>query len=346
MTLSNEPSKVPIKNLYYMLVYAWDHPYEKNLISVYEEDEKDLINLLSKVLIGKVQSLIKRGFYKEYMEEEEESDIIRGKILFQKSINTFSYKRGRMHIQHEEMSTDILHNQIIKATLFTLLTHVQLERKYKEEIKGITAYFTRVSLIKLNNKLFQEIRIHRNNQHYKFILQICRFLYETSFLNEGERDIQFHDLNREHYQLARLFESFVKNFYRKEITGSNARSESLYWPAEGDNISSLPKMKTDISLEVGNKKFIIDTKFYKDTFSTQWYKETVRSSHLYQLFAYLKNDEYYTGNKATGILLYPRIDKDITWIYHIHEFEIIICTLDLMKPWKKIHERLLDVINK
>ncbi|MFB1049391.1 hypothetical protein [Paraliobacillus sp. JSM ZJ581] len=87
-----------------MLVYACDHPYEKDIISVYDEDEKDLLNLLSKVLLIKVKALIKRGLYKEYVENKEKSSIIRGKILFKESIQTFSHKRGKIHILEEDMS--------------------------------------------------------------------------------------------------------------------------------------------------------------------------------------------------------------------------------------------------
>jgi 5-methylcytosine-specific restriction enzyme subunit McrC len=63
-----------------MLVYAWNHPHEKNFISVFDEDEKDLLNLLSKVLIIKVKAIIKRGFYKEYVELQDESCIFYKKI--------------------------------------------------------------------------------------------------------------------------------------------------------------------------------------------------------------------------------------------------------------------------
>ncbi|GAE95290.1 hypothetical protein JCM21714_4510 [Gracilibacillus boraciitolerans JCM 21714] len=51
------------------------------------------------MLIIRVKSLIKRGgFYKEYIETKQESVIIRGKILLKKIMETFSYKRGKLHI--------------------------------------------------------------------------------------------------------------------------------------------------------------------------------------------------------------------------------------------------------
>ncbi|WP_010199929.1 5-methylcytosine restriction system specificity protein McrC [Bacillus sp. m3-13] len=346
MISSENHSRIPIKNIYYMLAYAWNHPQEKDFISVFGEDENDLVNLLSKVLLIKVKALIKKGFYKEYIQTTDESGIIRGKILFKESMETFSYRRGKLHILEDEMTHDILHNQIIKTTLYHLSKLDQLERGCKEEITKILPYFSDVSLIKVSSRLFNEIKLHRNNQHYQFLLDISQFIWENSLLHEGQAEQQFQDYSREHRKLAKLFEDFVKNFYRKEIRGSKAKSESLYWPAEGEETTLLPKMTTDISLEYDNKKFIIDTKFYKDIFSEQWEKETVRSAHLYQLFAYLKNEEYFSGRKAGGVLLYPEVHKKVDLKYRMHGFDVRVCTVDLNGEWQGIHERLLEVVGK
>lgn len=200
-----------------MLVYAWNHPHEKDFISIFDEDEKDLINLLSKVLLIKVKALIKRGFYKEYVEIQEESGVIRGKILFKESLQTFSYKRGKMNILHEDMSYDILHNQIIKTTLFHSSKGNQIEKEYRNEIINILKYFDGISLIKVKKNYFKEVKFHRNNQHYQFLLSICEFIWEYSLLHEGQSEKLFQNFSREHKEMAKLFENFVKNFYKKEI---------------------------------------------------------------------------------------------------------------------------------
>src|SRR5699024_4426096 len=150
---------------------------------VYGEDEKDIINLLSKILIMKVKSLIKRGFYREYKPDIDESGVIRGKVLFKESIETFSYKRGKMHIKHEELTHDILHNQLIKATMIRLSMYEYLERGYLDELKRLLMYFRCVTRIDLNPGLFNRVTLHRNNQHYRFILNICQFISENVLLH-------------------------------------------------------------------------------------------------------------------------------------------------------------------
>ena len=121
MLSSTDLNKIPVKNLYYMLCYAWDHLQEKDFARVAREDEKDIKHLLARILLVKLRSLMRRGFYKDYIVLQEETPTIRGKILFQESLNTFSFHRARMHCRYEEMDDDILHNQIIKSNLHTLL---------------------------------------------------------------------------------------------------------------------------------------------------------------------------------------------------------------------------------
>lgn len=59
---------------------------------------------------------------------------------------------------------------------------------------------------------------------------------------------------------------------------------------------------------------ILNTKFTANSLARkQWRKERFDSSHLYQIYAYLKTrehlSEYY--QQATGILLYPAIHDEL-----------------------------------
>ncbi|MFB9973948.1 restriction endonuclease [Allobacillus sp. SKP2-8] len=338
-------TKVPIKNIYFMLAYAWDHPHEKNVIDVYGEDEKDIINLLSKVLILKVKSLVKRGLYKEYKPLKEESGIIRGKLLFKESFESFSYKKGKMHIEHEEFTLDILHNQLIKETMLQLCMYKELEREYYEDLKRLLMYFRSISRIELRPNYFEQIKLHRNNQHYRFILNICQLVSENVLLHEGSGRLIFNDFSRDHMKMAKLFEAFVKSFYRHEYPESRARSESLDWGAIGEKIEHVPQMRTDISMDVFEQKYIIDTKFYEHGLAENRSKEIVRSGHLYQLYAYLENDKRKrNGDTAVGILLYPRVYQSFQLHYEIQGFHIKICSVDLAKNWKSIEAELKEIL--
>ncbi|WP_174612910.1 5-methylcytosine restriction system specificity protein McrC [Virgibacillus ihumii] len=340
-------TKIPIKNIYYMLCYAWNRLEEKDDIYVSRSDEKDIYQLLSGILVNRLGVLIKRGFYKEYTNKEEETSTIRGRINFQKSLNELSFKQARMYCQFDEMTYDILHNQIIKSTLYNLMKTSKLDNSTKEEIQHLYHYFGGISLVKLNRKVFNNAKIHRNNLHYGFIIDICRFLFESLLMNEdniGEK--RFINFDQNAKAMAYVYEDFVRNFYKKELSGSKVYRENIYWNAEGEDLSYLPRMETDISIELHNKKIIMDTKYYQNATASKLKNgnEKLISGNLYQLHAYLSNFKNRNQKNLTGVLLYPTVDKDLDLFYNILGFNVKVCTVDLNQDWRKIQERLLGIV--
>ena len=70
--------------------------------------------------------------------------------------------------------------------------------------------------------------------------------------------------------------------------------------------------------------------------------ETVRSAHLYQIYAYVKNmDVNHTGD-VSGVLLYARTGEDLIpdFDYNIGGNRISVKTLDLNKPFALIAQQL------
>ncbi|MDQ0884991.1 5-methylcytosine-specific restriction enzyme subunit McrC [Paenibacillus sp. V4I9] len=342
----NEPNKIPIRNLYYMLCYAWDRLKEKDEVTVNQEEDKDIYHLLTRILIIRLTALMKKGFYREYKPFHEESSTLRGKIDFPQSIRELSFHRSKMVITYDELSPNILHNQIIKSTLFALLKTKDLSVSYREQIMMIYPYLGDVSLLKLDYKLFQRVTLQRGNMHYGFILNICKLLYQGLLINEDEGSYRFIDFERNHYKMAQLFEEFVRNFYRKELLTYKVSSDIIHWDVDDNDHSFLPVMKTDISLESETVKWIIDTKYSIETLSRHYDTEKVKSANLYQLYAYLRNYERKLPQSKLlkGMLLYPKVDQSVDLVYRVSGHEVKVCTVDLSKNWRSIHERLLEII--
>jgi len=106
-------------------------------------------------------------------------------------------------------------------------------------------------------------------------------------------------------------------------------------------------MKTDISLRSASRTIIVDTKFYKDALQTYFDRRSIRSAHLYQLFAYLKNLEPRGGidAQAEGILLYPTVDQVLDVRYRVQGHPVAVRTLDLAQDWRNVHAQLLAMID-
>jgi 5-methylcytosine-specific restriction enzyme subunit McrC len=196
--------------------------------------------------------------------------------------------------------------------------------------------------------MFNQIRLHRNNYHYDFILKVCQIVNENLFIDESKGNYKFKDFTREEKAMARLFEAFVRNFYKVE-TDFSVSSDSIKWQFESDNaedLDMLPAMLTDITLQGKNKKIIIDTKYYKEAFQTRYDKQKINSSNLYQLFSYLKNQEMdseITLN-CEGILLYPSIQNDFVHSFKYENHKIRIMAINLNQDWQKIRTDLLKIV--
>lgn len=342
--------QIPIQNIYFLLCYAWDNLEEKDKVEVSTDDKNDLLELLSQVLINGSQILLKRGLEHDYVPETRESVGVKGKLEVSLSVKQNSFQRLRAVCSYDEYSADILHNQILYTTLFNLLYAADLDEKIKNRIRKILRRFPRVQIIDLSPIVFDQIKIHRNNQFYEFLLNVCQLIYENQLPNEEEGTWAFSDVTRDENKMATLFEKFVLNFYKVEHSQWDSGVEYINWNFEDKNTEDttnyLPRMKTDITLEKPDRKIIIDTKYHQETMQNSFDTEKVKSGNLYQLYSYLMHQEDGTARnfRTKGILLYPTISEEYDLQYRYKDHPVEIRTINLNQHWEGIKERLNTLI--
>ena len=340
---------IPIQNIYYLLCYSWDKLDEKEFVDVDAEESSKLLDLFAKVLLGATLHIVKRGLDKYYIEEEEAISGIKGKLDLNTSLKKNLFSSLKAHCIYDDFSHNVLTNQIIKSTISKLLRATDLDSQLKVGLRKIFIRFSDISEIKLNNRVFRKVTLHRNNYFYDFALKVCELINSNLFMNESDGTYSFMEFERDEKRMSYVFESFVRNFYKREQSNYSVGREVIDWQFEelagGDN-AFLPKMETDISLVSSNKKIIIDTKYYKETLQSYYDSEKIHSTNLYQLFAYLKNVENkdVLSSNCQGVLLYPTIDNDIKLDYKHGNHKVSVRTIDLNQDWKKIHNQLLEIV--
>ena len=340
---------IPIQNIYYLLCYAWNKLDESDIIDVNQIDSTELIDLFAKVLSNSCSRLLKQGLDRYYVEHEDVIMGIKGKFNFSATIKQNVLPLSKTACIFDEFDYDILHNQILKTTIGKLLRAKSLDSTIKDELHKIYLNFPPISDIAIQRGMYKQIRLHRNNYHYDFILKVCQIVNENLLIDEKEGSYKFKDFIRDERQMAGLFEAFVRNFYKLE-TDFSVTSDSINWQFESDNIMDfemLPRMLTDITLKSESRKIIIDTKYYKEAFSGRFEKKKIISSNLYQLFSYLKNQE--TDSELTlnceGILLYPSVKDDFEHSFRYKNHKIKISSINLNDDWRKIQDDLLGIVH-
>ena len=148
--------------------------------------------------------------------------------------------------------------------------------------------------------------------------------------------------------MARIFEQFVRNFYRHEQRQFRVYTETISWqataPVAGD-LALLPAMLTDTTLESPARKIILDTKYYPAALRPRYDQQKLISPHLYQLYAYLQNQRPTPGQALEGVLLYPAAaPAALDARYTLGGHPVRVLTLNLHQPWPAIAADLLALI--
>lgn len=361
---------IPIKNIYYLLCYAWNKLDESQRIKVSVEDKTQLLDLFAKVLITATKVLLKRGMYRDYIEKVQEINAIKGKLQISQTLKQNLLSKQKTICSFDDFSFDILQNQILLSTIQRLIQTKNVDRKLKTELIFLQRKLPKtIEKIELKNALFSQVKIHRNNRFYGFLMNVCQIIFENTLPTESKKEEEkdekggyiFSDFTRDKHKMNQLFEAFIRNFYKIEQTKfTTVKAEIIKWnfeeiknnfenQSEGvftENHNYLPQMITDISLENETEKIIIDAKYYQETMRENYGKEKINSSNLYQLFSYLVNQEDGTEKtqKAKGILLYPTTEKEYNLNYKFKNHQIEIKTLNLNADWREIERRLKEII--
>jgi len=79
--------------------------------------------------------------------------------------------------------------------------------------------------------------------------------------------------------MSKLYEKFILEYYKKHFSQYYPASREIKWDVTG-TIDFLPNMKSDTMLFDGQKKLIIDAKYYGKIMQTQYDTDTFRSKHV------------------------------------------------------------------
>ena len=336
---------IPIRNIYYMLSYAFQILQEKGYSNIATEDFDNAAELFSAILSKGISLQLKRGLNKDYIEVREPLSAIKGKIDISDSIKTRSVMKSQLICSYDEFSENSYFNRILKTTVLLLLK-ADISKSRKKELKNLMMYFSNVDVLDVHN-IDWHIRYNKNNQSYHLLLSICNLVIKgllQTQQNGTSRLMNFLDEQNE----CRLYEKFILEYYRKHFPQISANAEQIPWQLDDGVKDMLPIMQSDIMLKKGNTVLIIDAKYYSHTTQSRFDTHTLHSANLYQVFTYVKNKEYELRekeHKVSGMLLYARTDEEVqpNNTYYMSGNRIDVRTLDLNLPFSDIALQLDNI---
>ena len=337
-----------IKNIYYMLSYAFTTLNQGGYEDVAAEEFENVHNLLAAILAKGIGRQLKQGLYREYLNRKEDIAAVRGKIDITGTIQKRISKKRVVTCEYDELSENNLLNQILKTTVLILLRHGRVDAEYKNDLKKEMLYFSNVDTIDPAVIRWTAIRFQRNNSTYRMLVTLCQLILEGMLLTTDSGEYQLASFIDQRH-MNRLYEKFILEYYTKECPQVTATASQIPWALDDGIGTMLPIMQSDIMLTRGNDVLIIDAKYYTHTTQTHFDVHTLHSGNLYQIFTYVKNKDSEYGDKphtVSGMLLYAATDEEIQPDnrYWMSGNKISVRTLDLNSEFKDISSTLNAIV--
>jgi 5-methylcytosine-specific restriction enzyme subunit McrC len=211
--------EIPIENIYYLFCYAWDRFPEGRAIGVGAVKSPEICDLFASVLIRGVNRLMRRGLDRGYRETQDDITGVRGRIVLADTLRRMLLRFGRANCRLDDLTYDILNNQIIKTTITRLSVMEQVDSTLRHELGRL-------------NRLFSEVA------DVALLIKICNLVHSALLPHEDGSGSKFLDILENETMMWDVFQSFVLNFLKSEQREFSVRSEYIQWDALATSASN------------------------------------------------------------------------------------------------------------
>ena len=335
-----------IKNIYYMLTYAFQILRQSNYDDIAAEDFENIHDMFAAILGKGVAQQLKHGLYREYVNKSDNLTTLRGKLDIQGTIKNKLQHRRKLYCDFDELSENNLMNQVIKTTMTILIKQGNVKIENKSVLKKDLLFFDSVDYIEPSEIKWGRIRYQRNNHSYRMLLNICRLVIDGLLLSTERGMIKMATF-LDDQRMSHLYEKFMLEYFRYHHPELRANPDQVQWNLDDDNDMWLPNMITDITLKSKDGRvLILDAKYYGQQMQSNFDVQTYRNANLYQIFTYVKNwDKDQTGNVA-GMLLYAKTSEEFQPAnqFSMGGNKIAVGSLDLNLPFNEIAGQLEKIV--
>ena len=200
-----------IKNIYYMLTYAFQILRQSNYDDIAAEDFENIHDMFAAILGKGVAQQLKHGLYREYVNKSDNLTTLRGKLDIPRTVKNKLQHKQKLYCDFDELSENNLMNQVIKTTMMLLLKQKNVKLDNKSVLKKDLLFFDSVDYIEPAMIKWDRIRYQRNNQSYRMLLNICRLIIDGLLLSTEEGTIKMATF-LDDQRMSHLYEKFILEY--------------------------------------------------------------------------------------------------------------------------------------
>lgn len=335
---------VVIRNIYYMMAYAFRALDVKEYKELASESFEYLDDLLAAILNIGISLQRKRGFERNYLEQNEDIAGLRGRLDLSKTARLIMSGKQQTHCYFDEFNEDTYKNRILKRCAEIFLRNKDVDDIRHRDLKRSLLALRDVSSIDEHRIDWSRLKYHRNNASYRMLMNVCYLIIDRELLSENGEDKQlatFEDVRK----LSSLYENFVLEYYRTHHPELKTDARIVKNGIGANAPAFLPSLCTDITLESDNGILIIDTKCYGRILSSNYGHEILSPAHRNQIFSYVMHESYGNEKPVQGMLLYALTEHEQamheSWEELDHTFHCF--TLNLGQDFKDIVKQLDEI---
>lgn len=217
-----------IKNIYYMLSYAFTTLNQGGYEDVATEEFENIHNLFASILAKGIGKQLKQGLYREYLNRKDDITVVRGKIDMPGTIRNRLSRKQVLTCEYDELSENNLFNQILKTTVMLLLRHARVDQEHKNDLKKEMLFFSNVDTIDPTAIRWAAIRFQRNNSTYRMLISLCQLILDGMLLTTDSGEFKLASFVDEQ-RMNRLYEKFILEYYAKECPWVTATASQIPW---------------------------------------------------------------------------------------------------------------------
>ena len=351
--------RIPVRNIWLLFLYASqlyrELPAPQRV--ALEDAPDDIPDLVAKILAKAVERRLRRNLSHDYQRRHDDLNRVRGRIDLFRTERRQLLQRARVACIFDELAVDTPRNRYVKAALLRLASVVR-SSDVASRCRNLATRMERAGVqTELDPKRRRRDATPDNlgwtESEERQMLAAARLAFDLVLPTEDAGTSYLPAPCKEEHWARKLFEAAVGGFYDVVLLSCGWDVETgntIHWHLEGPTPSLLglmPEMKTDIRLEHGNQRIIIDTKFTEITTIGRFGKETFKSGNIYQLYAYLRSQERDhdpLSINSTGILLYPSLGVDYDESGTVQGHRIRFATVNLAAETQTIRKQLLRIV--
>ena len=139
-------ANIKIKNIYYMLTYAFSALRQEDYKHIELEDFENASDMFADILTAGLKSLIKQGLNREYIDQTEQLSGLKGKINISESVKENTFIKRKLVCTFDEFSINSYMNRILLTTA-DLLLRSGIKKESAKALKKHLIYFDSVEML-------------------------------------------------------------------------------------------------------------------------------------------------------------------------------------------------------